>query len=635
MKFDSFIKILENNTKDNPLDIDYYDIQSIINCKKKLVNKFVNFYISFTCNRCNKQVYKNFKDVNCDINFLKYCGKCKSKITCLEKYGCEYSFQSENNLSKSRQTKLDKYGDENYNNKEKHIQTCLEKYGVENYSQTEEYRDRVHKTSLTKYGVDHFTQSEIVKLHAKDTNLDKYGVEWQTQSENFKEKAVKTRKERYGVEYSMQSKELLEKSKKTCREKYGADSYAQSEVHREYMLKTYGSMNVMHRYLYKNMYFDSSWELAFYIYHKDKGSKIEREPNSFDYIKNGVIHKYFPDFKINNKYYEIKGDQYLEFYKNGNPKTLKDNHEKFLCMKKHKVTLLWSKQIKKYIDYVCENYGKDYLDTFNIELFKKTLDGVNLNEILDWVKQQPFPGSKKWPANHPIWDCYLPGKLSPREAWKNEDLLIKALENMFSVINKDLNGEQKYLSFDYNHIKHLHLMDNKLAELILNRFTVAKIAPKVTALSSKTMLKIIEESKIDISNGCYCPMAGFGGIIEACKLWGENHKIKNFNRKIEAYDINNEFCNYYGWKYRNVLSKKIKTNKTVIVCPPFGKNYEHWKGTPNEMSDISFKDWYELIKEYIKAPKYIIIGPELKSNKNVCGLFSKTTGIQLWTDDML
>lgn len=36
--------------------------------------------------------------------------KEKSKRTCLEKYGCEYSFQSENNKSKSRKTCMEKYG---------------------------------------------------------------------------------------------------------------------------------------------------------------------------------------------------------------------------------------------------------------------------------------------------------------------------------------------------------------------------------------------------------------------------------------------------------------------------------------------------------------------------------------------
>lgn len=89
-----------------------------------------------------------------------------------------------------------------------------------------------------------------------------------------------------------------------------------------------------------------------------------------------------------------------------------------------------------------------------------------------------------------------------------------------------------------------------------------------------------------------------------------------------------------------MLAQHVKTDKTVIVCPPFGKKYEHWKGTPDEMSDISFTQWYHYIKEYIDAPQYIIIGPEIngktkKDGTRMCGLFYKKLGIQLWTDEMV
>ena len=53
------------------------------------------------------------------------------------------------------------------------------------------------------------------------------------------------------------------------------------------------------------------------------------------------------------------------------------------------------------------------------------------------------------------------------------------------------------------------------------------------------------------------------------------------------------------------------------------------------MSNIDFKEWYKLIKEYVDAPTYIIIGPEINKNKSTCGLFSKKIGVMLWTDDMI
>ena len=107
--------------------------------------------------------------------------------------------------------------------------------------------------------------------------------------------------------------------------------------------------------------------MYFYLYHKDKKHKIVHEPRYFEYFINNKKHLYFPDFKIGNRYYEIKGDQYLEFYKNGKPKTLKHCSEKYKCMKDHNVILLWSKQIQKYIKYVNKIYGKSYIEQFRID----------------------------------------------------------------------------------------------------------------------------------------------------------------------------------------------------------------------------------------------------------------------------
>lgn len=250
---------------------------------------------------------------------------------------------------------------------------------------------------------------------------------------------------------------------------------------------------------------------------------------------------------------------------------------------------------------------------------------AEVTEIVDWCLKQPFPGTDKWPAGHPIWDCNLPGHASPKEAWYDEKLLTKAVQNMLWVM--DRTTDQHFIEL---HKEAIAAKDITLARRVLARFTIAKIAPKVTALKDTDMLKILDS--FDISNGAYLPMAGFGGIKEACIEWAQKRCMSTFG--IEAYDINQIFCDWYGWEQRDMLAQKVKTAKTCIVCPPFGKKYEHWKGTPDEMSDKSFEEWYRLIKEFVIAPQYIIIGPETKS-KSGSGLFCKTTGIQLWTDEMV
>ena len=286
----------------------------------------------------------------------------------------------------------------------------------------------------------------------------------------------------------------------------------------------------------------------------------------------------------------------------------------------------------------------NYLEIFsnNIEDCITIFENYITEKIVDYCLTQDLPGNGKWPANHPIWDCNVGNKVSPRFAWSDRNYLEKAVKNIFYMLPKDE-------KFRIRHIKELlncQMLDNrivyasqKLLQMIQDRFTIAKIAPKVTAISEYSVKKIIDESGIDISNGVYLPMAGFGGIYRAVKSYGDID--------VETYDINEKFCHWYGWKQRDMLAQKVVTDKVCICCPPFGKKYEHWDGTPDEMSDIDFKEWYKLIKKYVIAPEYIIIGPEIdktgtgsnkgvdKDGKKQSGLFTKTVGIMRWTDDMV
>ena len=286
----------------------------------------------------------------------------------------------------------------------------------------------------------------------------------------------------------------------------------------------------------------------------------------------------------------------------------------------------------------------NYLEIFsnNIEDCITIFENYITEKIVDYCLTQDLPGNGKWPSNHPIWDCNVGNKVSPRFAWSDRNYLEKAVKNIFYMLPKDE-------KFKIRHIKELlncQMLDNrivyasqKLLQMIQDRFTIAKIAPKVTAISEYSVKKIIDESGIDISNGVYLPMTGFGGIYRAVKSYGDID--------VETYDINEKFCHWYGWKQRDMLTQKVVTDKVCICCPPFGKKYEHWDGTPDEMSDIDFKEWYKLIKKYVIAPEYIIIGPEIdktgtgsnkgvdKDGKKQSGLFTKTVGIMRWTDYMV
>lgn len=162
---------------------------------------------------------------------------------------------------------------------------------------------------------EHYKISELVKEHRKATTLERFGVENCFQSEKCKERAKLTKLTKYGNAYFVNS----EKTKKTVLEKYGVDNVSKfSEVKqkiRDTMIKHFGCHNsqdpmcrnrMRTRYVYNDIKFDSSYEIAFYVWHIDHGYNVTRCNESLSYEFDGREYKYFPDFKIDDKFYEVK-----------------------------------------------------------------------------------------------------------------------------------------------------------------------------------------------------------------------------------------------------------------------------------------------------------------------------------------
>jgi predicted nucleic acid-binding Zn ribbon protein len=58
---------------------------------------------------------------------------------------------------------------------------------------------------------------------------------------------------------------------------------------------------------YKGISLDSTWELAYLIYHLDHNIDICRSTNIYEYVFNDHTYKYKPDFIVNGQEIEIKG----------------------------------------------------------------------------------------------------------------------------------------------------------------------------------------------------------------------------------------------------------------------------------------------------------------------------------------
>lgn len=369
---------------------------------RRTIQDHLNVYIEITCKSCSKKAIKNMarkKDKYCNLQFLSFCRACSIKSSVKNKYGVDNVFQLQDTKEKSEKTCFKKYGAKSYKEsnegKEAFKQYSLNRYGTENPFQAEEVKNKIRETCIKKYGEESPVKTELVRDKQASTMIEKYGVAHALQNEECLHKAQRTMIERFGTCNINTVPEIIDKRRKTSLERYGVENPAQSAEIRQKMkqtsLKIYGVENPIksqivrdkirrtnierygcehptrRRFYFDGFAFDSSWELYFYIYKKDKNFNIIREPGKIEYYVNDKQYYYYPDFEINGQLYEIKGDHFFD--ETGqliNPYSTEIDEDKmaakFLCMKCHNVIILKKADLKDCFEYVDLKYGKDYIN---------------------------------------------------------------------------------------------------------------------------------------------------------------------------------------------------------------------------------------------------------------------------------
>lgn len=254
--------------------------------------------------------------------------------------------------------------------KNKMKQTCQEQYGVDNYSQTDEYKVKVRQTNQERYGCDSYAQTQECQERVKQTCLKKYGTEHYSKTNESKERHRRTCQERYGCDSYSQTDECKEKIKNTFQEHYGVDNYSQTDEYKEKVLNTnqrkYGCIHYCqtHEYHkkhrkrieYDDTFFDSSWEVEVYKFCQEHNIECVYQPSiQFEYEYGGEIRIYQPDFLINGRLYEVKGDQFFDGDKMINPydRTQDGIYEsKHQCMIDNGVIILRKEQIENLSRYI-------------------------------------------------------------------------------------------------------------------------------------------------------------------------------------------------------------------------------------------------------------------------------------------
>lgn len=178
------------------------------------------------CKTCNS----NVSFINMSKGYRNYCSiYCrntntgliiKTKKTCIEKYGVDNPMKVSENVFKMKNTKKNRYNDENYVNTEKASQTKKNRYDDEHYNN----RNKANETRKIKYGNSGYTN----RNKAIKTSLERHGIKYY----NNGEKTKKTNLKKYNVEYYIQSNDFKEKTKETNLKKYGVKYFTKTDEYR-------------------------------------------------------------------------------------------------------------------------------------------------------------------------------------------------------------------------------------------------------------------------------------------------------------------------------------------------------------------------------------------------------------------
>lgn len=313
--------------------------------------------VKYNCINCGKETIKSFRAFLNAKHFL--CKACRQRFLSEQYEGGRKAFLAAKK-EKSDITKTNKYGSlENaYKSMSaKMTATNLEKYGTKSSAAAESTKEKARQNNLKNFGVEFTFQRSDVNAKRKKTMEAKYGAEYTTQSSILNKKKKKTEIQKYGSEKALQ-KIIKEKRETTMMEKYGVKHNFQMP---EFLDNKKLSGAKWYKYKFDNESFDSSYEVAFYAYHKSLGETVIREPKpGIRYEKDGKIHRYFPDFLVNGKLYEIKTDSFVKEGK------LLDTYKQVLVEQYNICIVTETTGLEPAFIYMETTYGKEWKKLFKL-----------------------------------------------------------------------------------------------------------------------------------------------------------------------------------------------------------------------------------------------------------------------------
>jgi hypothetical protein len=182
-----------------------------------------------------------------------------------------------------------------------------------------------------------------------------------------------------------------------------------------------------------------------------------------------------------------------------------------------------------------------------------------------------------------IYHCRVDGRISPREAWDDDNLLKKCIRNRFIYIN--------------------HVSPEK----ILQGFNVNKIAPRVSVFSAGRA-KILINLYLKEFDIVFDPFSGFSGrMLGACAA-GKTYIGHDANPLI--VQESNTILRQLNLKAAvSVASADIEHGEypCLFTCPPYGSKEKWWFGNDYIESEKTAEEWVDVCLANYKCEKYLFV----------------------------
>ena len=158
---------------------------------------------------------------------------------------------------------------------------------------------------MKKFNAPSTFQSKEIQQKIKNTLIQKYNVEDFHEIEDFKSRQQQGWMDKFGVVHPMKSDDIKKKVKDSHIRNWGSWF---SQTHMFHKLKKHK----FHSEKYPGLTFDSTWEVKVYEFCRDNNIPVEYSPEiSYPYEYDERTWTYHPDFLINGKVYEVKGDHFF------------------------------------------------------------------------------------------------------------------------------------------------------------------------------------------------------------------------------------------------------------------------------------------------------------------------------------